>query len=100
MQDAAELKNDDELQRHAGSDVGFGQEEVADKNSVAHDNYSLDFSFPKRGMTAHVGTPDGRDRLPEEVVVCPNTKTADANAKIVDKTLMMIFFGFLVPKLF
>jgi len=51
-------------------------------------------------MTAHVGTPDGRDRLPEEVVVCPNTKTADANAKIVDKTLMMIFFGFLVPKLF
>jgi len=49
-------------------------------------------------MTAHVGTPDGRDRLPEEVVVCPNTKTADANAKIVDKTLMMIFFGFLRSK--
>jgi hypothetical protein len=42
------------------------------------------------GITAQDGTPDGRDRLPEEVVVCPNTTTADANAKIVDKTLMMV----------
>lgn len=49
-----------------------------------------DFAFPKGGNTAHDGSPDGRDRLPDEVVVCPYTKAADANAKTVDKTLILM----------
>ena len=50
MQDTAELWNDDELHKHAGSDVGFGQAEVEDRNSVAHDSYLLDFLFSNRKL--------------------------------------------------